>query len=238
MREKVKNCIRTDAEYKEDIAEYTKKDGILALLYYLIFMIAYYCMGRVYSANHLYLGIVCNIGLAALCVIIVLLRKQKIKSLGITFRKAKQAVVLGSVLGICIVLFNNVIPAMMSGLHFTQISKLPYNVFYYLVIIAFAEEIAFRGFIQTRVYGLIKKDSVAVIIVGIMFSLMHIPFQMALTDSNILEFIGGNAVWLILLFFWHILFNFLHRKYNNIFTNTIFHGFMDLGNSLFIIKAG
>ncbi|BCK00660.1 CPBP family intramembrane glutamic endopeptidase [Anaerocolumna chitinilytica] len=234
MREKVKNIFRTDIEYKENTASYTKADGILALLYYLIFLIVYYCMGKIYLANHLYLGIACNIGLAVLCVIFVLLRKQKINSLAISLRKAKQAVILGSILGICMVLFNNVIPAVMSGCHFNQVNKVLYGIFYYFVIIAFAEEIAFRGYIQTRIYGLIKKDSVAVIVVGIMFSFMHIPFQMALAGSNALAFIGGNVVWLILLFFWHILFNFLHRKYNNILTNTIFHGFMDLGNNLFV----
>lgn len=234
MREKVKNIFRTDVGYKEDTASYTKADGILALLYYLIFLIVYYCMGRIYLTNHLYLGIACNIGLAVLCVIFVLLRKQNIKSVGISLRKAKQAVILGSILGICMVLFNNVIPSVMSGYHFNQVNKVLYGIFYYFIIIAFAEEIAFRGYIQTRIYGLIKKDSAAVIIVGIMFSFMHIPFQMALAGSNALAFIGGNVVWLILLFFWHILFNFLHRKYNNILTNTIFHGFMDLGNNLFV----
>lgn len=234
MREKVKNIFRADIEYKEYTTSYTKADGILALLYYLIFLIVYYGMGKIYLANHFYLGIACNIGLAVLCVIFVLLRKQSLKSLGISLRKVKQAVILGSVLGICIVFFNNVIPAVMSGFHFNQVNKVLYGIFYYFIIIAFAEEIAFRGYIQTRIYGLIKKDSIAVIVVGIMFSLMHIPFQMALAGSNVLEFIGGNVVWLILLFFWHILFNFLHRKYNNILANTIFHGFMDLGNNLFV----
>lgn len=234
MNEKVKKYFSTDNEYKAGITEYTKKDGILSILYYLFCMLTYYFMGRVYLTNHLYLGIVCNMGLMVVCVMIVLLRKQKIQSLGITFRKSKQSFILGSILGICIIFFNNIIPAVLSGYHFIQITKLLYGIFYYFIIIAFVEEIAFRGFIQTRIYGLIKKDSIAVIIVGVMFSLMHIPFQMALTGSNVLEFISGNVVWLILLFMWHILFNFLHRKYSNILTNTIFHGFMDLGSNLFV----
>jgi membrane protease YdiL (CAAX protease family) len=191
-------------------------------------------MGRVYVEKKIYLGIICNIGIAILCIIIIRLRNQKISTLGLTFKKVKQSITLGMILGTLIVFANNVIPSITSGCSLNQLTQIFYNAFYYFIIIAFVEEIAFRGFIQTRIYGLIKNDILAIITVSLMFSLMHIPFQMAMADTAILSFISGNVTWLILLFFWHIIFNFLHKKYNCIFTNTIFHGFMDWGNSLFI----
>lgn len=234
MKQQIKRFFQTDDTYKEDITKYTKVDGIIAVVYYLLFMIAYYIMGRVYAEKQIYLGITFNIGLAVLCIMIVLLRKQKIGTLGLTFKKMKQAVILGVVLGVLIVLTNNVIPGITTECQFNQITKILFDTFYYFVIIAFVEEIAFRGFIQTRIYGLIKNDFIAIIVVSLMFSLMHIPFQMALADTNIPSFISTNVAWLILLFLWHIIFNFLHRKYNCIFTNTIFHGFMDWGNNLFV----
>jgi len=234
MKLKIKRFFQIDDTYKENITKYTTVDGIIAVIYYLIFMITYYSMGRVYAEKQIYLGITCNIGLAILCILIVLIRKQKIGTLGLTFKKMKQAIILGIVLGVLIVLINNVIPAISSGCQFNQITKILHDIFYYFIIIAFVEEIAFRGFIQTRIYGLIKNDMIAIIVVSLMFSFMHIPFQMALTGANIPSFISSNVTWLILLFLWHIIFNFLHRKYNCIITNTIFHGFMDLGNNLFV----
>jgi membrane protease YdiL (CAAX protease family) len=172
--------------------------------------------------------------MAILCIVITWLRKQKISTLGLNFKKAKQSIVLGTILGILIVLINNVIPGIISGCHLNQFSQLLYKAFYYFIIIAFVEEITFRGFIQTRIHGLIKNKNMAIIIVALMFSLMHIPFQMAIANTTMLSFVANNAVWLILLFFWHIVFNFLHKKYNCILTNTIFHGFGDWGNVWFV----
>lgn len=234
MRQKIKRFFKTDEAYNDDLKKYTKTDGMIAILYYLVFMITYYLMGRVYAEKQIYLGIVCNIGLAILSILLVLIRKQKLRTLGLTLRKQKQAVIFGTVLGLILVFVNNVIPAILSGSQFTRISNLLYNTFYYFIIIAFVEEIAFRGFIQTRIYGLIKNDLIAVIVVSLMFSFMHIPFQMALSATNLVTFLANNVIWLLLLLLWHIIFNFLHRKNNNIITNTIFHGFMDWGSSLFL----
>ncbi len=234
MKQKIKRFFQTDDLYKENIATYTKVDGIIAVVYYIIFMITYFIMGRVYAEKRIYLGIICNISLAVLCIIIVWLRNQKISTLGFNYRKIKQSVIFGVILGTLIVLTNNVLPGITSGYHLNQLTQILNNTFYYFIIIAFVEEIAFRGFIQTRIYGLIKNEIIAIITVSLMFSLMHIPFQMAMSGTTILSFLSSNVTWLILLFFWHIIFNFLHRKYNCIFTNTIFHGFLDWGNSLFV----
>jgi membrane protease YdiL (CAAX protease family) len=234
MKQQIKRIFQTDDLYKENISTYTKVDGIIAIVYYLIFMITYFIMGRVYAEYKIYLGIICNISIVILCIIIIWLRNQKISTLGLNFRKMKQSIILGVILGILLVLTNNVLPSITSGCHLNKITQILYNAFYYFIIIAFVEEIAFRGFIQTRIYGLIKNEIIAIITVSLMFSLMHIPFQMAMAGTTILSFISSNVVWLILLFFWHIIFNFLHKKYNCLFANTIFHGFMDWGNNLFV----
>lgn len=96
------------------------------------------------------------------------------------------------------------------------------------------EELAFRGYLQTRMYGLIKRDGLAIIVVAFMFSIMHIPFQMAVNNKNVLEFISGNITLLIFTFIYHVVFNMIHRKYNNIAGNTLFHGFMNWGNNLMV----
>jgi len=64
MKLRIKRFFQTDDTYKENITKYTKVDGIIAVVYYLIFMITYYSMGRVYVEKKIYLGITCNIGLA------------------------------------------------------------------------------------------------------------------------------------------------------------------------------
>ncbi len=233
MIDLIKNFFKTDEVYNEDVAKYTKVDGMFAVGYYIFFLVVYYIMGKIYVEKEIYLGIWCNLGLGILPVIIVKLRNQKLSTLGLSIKKLKKSLVVGTILGLLMVFANNVIPSILSGCHLNQLSKLVYNGFYYFIIIAFVEEIGFRGYIQTRIYGLIKNKFIGIIIVSFMFSFMHIPFQMARADTTFFSFIGSNFVWLIILLFWHIFFNFLHKKYNNIAANTIFHGFMDWGNNLF-----
>lgn len=230
----IKKFLKTDEAYNEDVAKYTKVDGMFAVGYYIFFLVVYYIMGKIYVEKEIYLGIWCNLGLGILSVLIVKIRKQKLSTLGLSTKKLKQSFIIGMIFGLLIVIFNNVIPSILLGCHLNQVSKLFYNAFYYFIIIAFVEEIGFRGYIQTRIYGLIKNRFVGIIVVSFMFSFMHIPFQMARADTTFFSFIGSNFIWLIILLFWHIFFNFLHKKYNNILGNTIFHGFMDWGNNLFV----
>ncbi len=231
---RIKQFFAVDSNYKQSTSEYTKTDGVIAVIYYFILMFSYYSMGKIYVEKGMYLGIICNIVLVAICIGLVIVRRQKINSLGLSYKKLKQSLLLGLVLGLCFILFNNIIPGIAGGYHFAQISKILYNIFYYFVIIAFMEELTFRGYLQTRMYGLIKSDGLAIIVVAFMFSIMHIPFQMAVNNKNVLEFISGNITLLIFTFIYHVVFNMIHRKYNNIAGNTLFHGFMNWGNNLMV----
>jgi len=64
--------------------------------------------------------------------------------------------------------------------------------------------------------------------------LMHIPFQMGYTEMGLLSYVQFNWLTLSFTFIWHIVFDFLYRKYNAIYAPTIFHGLMDWANYLFI----
>lgn len=98
------------------------------------------------------------------------------------------------------------------------------NFVYYMVAISLVEEIIFRGYIQTRIYGLIKKPIFAIILGGIFFMLMHIPFQMGYAKMGLVAYVQLNWITLLFTFIWHIILDFLYRKCNTIYVSTIFHG--------------
>jgi membrane protease YdiL (CAAX protease family) len=162
----------------------------------------------------------------------VLVRKQSLSSIGLTRCNAKKSLLSGGVLGSCFILIN-VITAILSGKELTDIGTLFYNVFYFFVIIGFTEEVVFRGYIQTRLYGILQSDTIAVIVGGVLFSLMHIPYKMSMLNMDLLSYLQSNYMILLFLILWHVVFNFLYRKYNSLLAPTIFHGFMDFSNSLF-----
>ncbi len=230
---KIRSFFSVDYHYKEEVRNYTRIDGILAIVYYVILMILYFFMGRLYLNKQIYLGIPINLLCALICILIVLLRKQKLSSLGITKYKLKSSIILGSFLGILFLVFNGIIPALFSERELISADMLLYNIFYFFTVIGFVEELIFRGFIQTRLYGIIKNNFLAIIITGVMFSLMHIPFQMSHVNMSLSQFFSENTLWLITLVGWHVFFNFLYKKYNSIFTGTIVHGFMNFSSTLF-----
>lgn len=234
VMEKIKNFFKTDESYREQLDKYDKLDSMLAILYFVLFMAAYYFMGCIMREKGIYLGLYCNAVLALVPIGIVLLRKQKLSSLGLTGGKIKQAVLFSGVLGVLFLAIGGILPGVLAGAELNQLTVILYNIFYYFIIIGLVEEIAFRGFIQTRIYGLIKNDIAAVLVTAVMFALMHIPFQMAVYQMGpgqyFMTVFLGNMPFLIL---WHIVFNFMQRKFNSIYGNTVFHGFMDLCTGLF-----
>lgn len=230
-REKIRNFFRIDEryQYRTQLDAYDRTDGIFALLYFALFMIVYYIMGLILTTTGVYLGLPCNLFLGLLPVVYALLRKQKLSSLGLTGGKILPAVSFCGTLGLVYLIVAGILPGILSGAQPGSAADILYNIFYYFIIIGLVEEIAFRGFIQTRIYGLIKNDVAAVLVTAVMFALMHLPFQLAGHQMRFLDFLV-NVPFLI---FWHIFFNFLHRRFNSIYGNTIFHGFMDLCSGIF-----
>lgn len=232
--EKIKAFFKTDEAYREQLGRYDKADGVLAIAYFILFMAVYYIMGRIMLATGIYLGVPCNIFLALIPIGIVLLRKQKLSSLGLTGGKIKQAILFSVSVGLLYFVILGILPGILSGAEINKISAILYHIFYYFVIIGFVEEIAFRGFIQTRIYGLIQNDAAAVLITAVLFALMHIPFQMAVHQMGFFSYLSIFVMNMPFLILWHIVFNFIHRKFNSIYGNTICHGFMDMCSGVFL----
>jgi len=221
-----KEFFKTEDSYFEMIKTYTWIDGILAVATYLLLLVIYYFMGVLYIQKQIYLGIPVNLFMIVLCLALVLIRRQGIATLGITLKNIRKALLTGFLLGIVFSFSMNVLPNILAGGKLIAFNKALYNIFYYFLVIALTEEVVFRGYIQTRIYGLIKNDILAVTVTGVMFYAMHLPFQM---QANGLQF---NIVNMLILIFLHFLMNFLYRKHNSLVGATIFHGLLDWGGNL------
>ncbi len=222
----IKRFFSSDSSYKEMIAQYTTVDGIIAIGLYVLLMFVYYFMGVLFVNKQIYLGVPVNLLLIVLCILLVLVRKQKLASIGITIQKIKQSLLTGTILGIIFSFFMNVLPNILAGGKFITADRAFYNIFYYFVVISLSEEVVFRGYIQTRIYGLIKRDIPAMIVTGFLFYAMHLPFQMPVNGMQI------DLMNMIIILALHFVMNFLYRKYNSLVAPTIFHGLLDWGGNL------
>jgi membrane protease YdiL (CAAX protease family) len=235
--ERIKAMLRdiwkTEDTYQEQIAEYKKKDGYMAVTIWLLLMVLYYLMGQLYAREGVYIGTIVNIILAILCVSLVFVRKEKISSIGFNKNNVVKSIITGSILGLLIVAFN-ILLNLIQGRTFAPLQNIIINLVYYMVVISLVEEIIFRGYIQTRLYGLVKRPMIARILGALFFMLMHIPFQMGYANMELVAYVQMNWITLVFTFAWHMVFDFLYRKYNAIYAPTIFHGFMNWSNYLFL----
>ncbi|BCJ95818.1 hypothetical protein acsn021_33870 [Anaerocolumna cellulosilytica] len=233
MRDKIIRIFKSDENYNVEVKQYNSIDGMLAFGLFILLYVSYYFLGYLYQSKHIYLGELLNIVLALTTILIVKLRGQKISSVGVTKHKLKKTIVVGLITGALFLFTCSLIPGIIKGLEWNPPLTILYKIFYFFIIIGFVEELVFRGFIQTRLHGLIHNEMAVTVVTGILFSSMHIPFQMALYNMKTFQYISNNSITLFLLFFWHILFVFLYKKFNSIVTGTLFHGFMDMCNGLF-----
>lgn len=229
----IKAFLKTDKEYKGMVQKYHQSDGIMAIIIYILVMILYHIMGVLYAEKNLYLGYQINFFLAVLCIVCALLKKQSVATLGFTKKNLFKSIFLGLALSAILFMVNLIIG--ISGKYsFNAIPILVKNFLYYFFVIALVEEIIFRGFIQTRIYGIIKNPVWAVILTGFMFMSVHVPFQMYAVNMGISAYIESHYINLISTMVWHVVFNFMYTKYNSIVAPTVFHGIMDWCNVLFI----
>ncbi|MFA5523404.1 MAG: CPBP family intramembrane glutamic endopeptidase [Tissierellales bacterium] len=229
----IKSYFAIDSQYKEMVSKYTNVDGIATIIYFTLLMGAYYFMGVIYDTKNLYLGNQINIVLSVICIIYVLFRGQKLSSIGFSKKNLGKSLIMGLVAG-GIVLTIQLLPGIIGGRQFNPVSKLMSSFIYYLIIIGLTEEIIFRGFIQTRIYGIVKKPIIAILLTAFLFMIMHIPFQMGAAHMGFFEYISNNFVTLIFTFGWHLVFNFMYSKYNSIVGPTVFHAIMNWSNYLFL----
>lgn len=222
-------------EYVQQTKEYGRKDALIALILYVVMILEFVLMGKIFvqkSSPMTETYIFCVTSIVSLNIIgfvflLCSIRRQKLVTVGFSKTQAKKSFAVGMILFILVVLFGS-IWTIISGLKIqTNIGVIIMRIIYYLVFIGFMEELVFRGYIGTRLYGYFTNKRLSLVIVGIMFSLLHIPFHMVLIQMSLSEYLLVNWINLIYIFIFQFVFQWLYSKYNSIVAPTIFHFIWD-----------
>lgn len=219
-----------DEGYIQALDEYDKKDAIIAIAIFLVYMGFVYLAGLVFRyiiindipdtrlTSVLVLAPV-NFSVLTLVILVLLRKKQKFSSIGITKHKIVKSSMIGMILGSLVFVSNHT--------HHTFFSFLgavsPLELFYMFLVVSFVEELFFRGYLQTRLYGLVKSGFWSITIVGLLFWVAHVPLFLPLSEFNAMPNLLRPG-----FFIAHVALNFLHRKYNNLSGPIILHGFLNL----------
>lgn len=236
------NLLRTlfsvSEDYKQETQRFQKIDLLFSLAAYLFTCFIFYAMGRYFYVlgNRLSKPIFYTVELlqVLICLLIIFvfckIRKQAFlqsASLG----QLKRAFASGMfIAAVCFI----VIGFMGNWTFNYDLKTACIRLLYYLVYISFFEEFLFRGYIGKRFYGVISNKLLAVFLVAVLFSLIHIPFQMAYHGTDFITYISNSWGNLLFCFVMHFLFQLMYARFNSIVMPCIVHCFWDFLQDLFL----
>ncbi len=233
--EKIKKVFIPNEEYLYETSKFTKTDLLLTLILCVILTGLYMQIGLVYfyteepmTENFKFVstGILSGIE-ASIVFAFCIVRKQSLSSIGFSRTNSKKSLTFAIILCLGVTILFTVI-AVVSGSDIQKNVKLiTMKFFYYFVFIAFVEELVFRGYIGTRLYGCLENKVLSITISGLIFTFMHIPVKVMMTDMGFIQYISYAWADLISVFILHFLLQFLYGKCNSIIAPILFHFIWD-----------
>jgi uncharacterized protein len=223
----------------EERSNYNKTDFLISISYFLYLTIVIFICGWALRNigpigkfffkspfNKLLFGLFSSIIELTPLIFILKFRKQSFRTIGLR----KEMIFLSFIVGVIfaipeLVLSNENIISLKS----IGIVNLLIKFFYYFFCIALVEELIFRGYLQSIIQGVLSSKWISIVIVGILFSLAHIPFQFWISGQEFLPFIQNEiSLHLPYTFIAHFYFLLIYRLTNNIVAPATTHALHDL----------
>ena len=213
-------------DYKNEVAQYRKKDAVLSLCVYafvVIYTVAMWSFLGRFEGTQLQSQLV-SMGAGLLWIVvvcaIVLVKKQKLASIGMHGMNLRKALTLGCVFALIPLAINVIVPMVLYDVTIRSAGNILFLLLFFLINAAW-EDVFFVGFMQTRLYGLFKTDIVAISVGAALFAFVHIPVGLA---ENGMGLIGSDfVIYLVGLFFMHQMFVLLFRRYFSLATVVVVH---------------
>lgn len=230
--------LQTDKGYENDIKQYTRKDGILSFILFGIMILDYSIFAvlqikfEFIKENIRLVGCICQTLMIVITILFIKLNKQSLETIGLYKGKWKNSIIIGIVYA-SFIFYDNCLSFLINGSNLISIQEILINLVYFLLL-AVCEEIVFRGYIGTRIYGLVKEKWLAVFGVGILFIMMHFPYRMIAYGMTLSDLIIKKNSWIINLFIWHVISNFIYLKTNSLYGAIIPHWMSNFATSIIL----
>ena len=220
------------SQYKQEICKYTKKDAVIALIYFVYTCAIFFAFELLGTLPNMPLGDTVLHLMSTVLVIgplfcIIILRKQGLASIGLHTKNLWPALRIGLIFSVVILMMNAILPWLLAGWDFLPFSRILLFLFF-AVTVSLVEDTLFTGFIQTRIYGLIKNDILAVLITAILFALSHVPAGVVINGIS-----GFSVIISFSMVFWiimHCIWNLIFRRHFSLFPIMMTHVAWNFGN--------
>ncbi len=229
--------LKFNNEYDKIIRQYTKQDGFSALFLFVIFIFLYSLVAILdrffqFDGNQsIIIGNILNLTIILITILFVLIHKQKLDTIGIMKGNWKKSSIIGLIFAFFLFMFNFGIDYFIYGGAVKSIDEILWLMIYYLNV-SLCEEIVFRGYIQTRIYGLIKNKIIALVLVSLLFTFMHFPYRMIAYGMSLEILLFGNFFWVVQLLIMHVIWSLIYSKTNSLYGSIISHWVSNLASNI------
>lgn len=213
---------------------YSMVDAALAMGLFFLYCLAMFFCGTIVNLVSGFaitvIGGVINLCFVGMVFGVLRLRKQGFETIGLKKGNIRLSLIMGTVLAAILFFCNCLSNVFFEGQKFISIDKIVLNVLYFFTV-GLGEEVIFRGYIGTRLCGVIKNVYVATVLTGLLFVLMHFPFRMIAYHMTFME-LATNFSYMLDLFITHLILSFIYIKSDSLYGAILPHWVSDLSYSI------
>lgn len=231
---KTEKVFKIPKSYIQSVKHYSINDTMMALGLFVLYCGEMAVSGLVNkylsTLERTVSGIIINSCFVGVVLLFLVVKKQGIKTVGLKKGNIKLSLIMGLVLA-AILFFCNCL----SNIIFEDQAFVPFNTILIYIIYFFTvglcEEVIFRGYILTRLYGIVRNVYVNILLSGVLFVLMHFPFRMIAYNMTFFE-LAANVPYMIDLFVTSLVLSFIRVKSDSLYGAIIPHWISDLSYSI------
>ena len=223
--------------YRSNLRKYDKRDGMKALVVYFLIMCGAFFQGWIYTTNaNVFVLNSLQIWIPLILVAVFFgffcRSKENIRSIGINSDNIWNSIVLGFAGGFLLLAIQTTL-FMVQGesVSFTSPQLLNWVIF---IFAAFEEEVLFRGYIQTRLSGLINSQWIVGIINSVLFLSIHYPVKWVVFGA--ISFDVLSAVYIVSLLALHFFCDAVYKRTNCLWGAVMLHIIYNAVGAMILIQ--
>lgn len=223
-------------EYRENLRKFHTLDGAKAILLYGIYILVLWLQGLACTTNFSVdtlnkLQIAFPLLLLMIGMAFLVGSREKLCTVGLHTTKLVQSLLWGAALALCL-LIGMAVCSRASGNTSIRITAPMFSALGLFAIGALQEEIIFRGYIQTRLTGLVKRPLACSFCTAFLFLAMHYPVRWVVGG------VSWNALslsYVIVLIVLHFVCDFVYKRTNCLWGAILLHFLYNMGQSMLVL---
>ncbi|MCM1183369.1 MAG: CPBP family intramembrane metalloprotease [Roseburia sp.] len=231
---KIKKLFEVPESYIQSVRQYFIQDTAMAMGLFVLYCGAMAVSGLVNkyltTIEKTVSGIIINSCFTGVVLLLLVIKKQGVETVGLKKGNRKLSLTMGIALAAILFFCNCLSDIILEGQAFIPLKMiLIYSIYYFTV--GFCEEIIFRGYILTRLYGIVRNVYIDILLSGVFFVLMHFPFRMIAYGMSFFE-LAANVPYMADLFVTSLVLSFIRVKSDSLYGAIIPHWISDLSYSI------